>query len=163
MKLARLIKVRGLLLRSRPRRTLAWRALSPSDQTIDLAGVNLQLERGHLMPRDAGPMFSKLTADDRPVFAHRSMVRASDFGPHLFNPLCSPKAFTGGKIVRIRSLQVLPQRSTRPIGCLLEIRPSHWRIARGMFASASAGRMVGRRMRAHGQVAASWTGALAFF
>lgn len=36
------------------------------------------------MPRDAGRMVSKLTADDRPVFAHRWMVRASDFGPHQF-------------------------------------------------------------------------------
>lgn len=43
MKLARLIKVRGLLVRSQ-RRTPAWRGLSPSDQAIDLAGVNLQLK-----------------------------------------------------------------------------------------------------------------------
>lgn len=43
MKFARWIKVRGLLVRSR-RRTPAWRGLSPSDQTIDLAGVNLQLK-----------------------------------------------------------------------------------------------------------------------
>lgn len=78
MKLARLIKVRGLLVRSRPRRTPALRALSASDQTIDLAGVNLQLKRGHLMPQDAGPMVSKLTADDRPVFAHRWMARVLD-------------------------------------------------------------------------------------
>lgn len=79
MKLARLIKVRGLLVRSRPRRTPALRALSASDQAIDLAGVNLQLKRGHLMPRDAGLTFSRLTADDRPVFAHRWMVRVLDF------------------------------------------------------------------------------------
>lgn len=44
MKLARLIKVRGLLVRSRPRRTPALLALSASAQTIDLAGVNLQLK-----------------------------------------------------------------------------------------------------------------------
>lgn len=34
---------------------------------------------GHLMPRDAGRMVSKLTAEDRPVFAHRWMVRVLDF------------------------------------------------------------------------------------
>lgn len=79
MKLARLIKLGGLLVRSRPRRTTALLALSASDQTIDLAGVNLQLKRGHLMPRDAGPMVSKLTAADRPVFAHRWMMRVLDF------------------------------------------------------------------------------------
>lgn len=78
-------------MRSRPRRTPALRALSASDQTIDLAGVNLQLKRGHLMPRDAGRMVSKLTADDRPVFAHRWMVRASDFGPHQFIRCVCPK------------------------------------------------------------------------
>lgn len=55
------------------------------------------------MPRDAGRMVSKLTADDRPVFAHRWMVRALDVGPHRFNPLCLPKAFIGDEIVRIRS------------------------------------------------------------
>lgn len=149
-------------MRSRPRRTPAWRGLSASDQTIDLAGVNLQIKRGHLLPRDAGPMVSKLTAADRPVFADRWMVRAF-FGPHRFSPLCLPKAFIGGEFVRIRSPQVSPQRSTRPIGCWLEIHPGHWRVARAVFASASAGRLVGRWMRAHCQVAASWAGALAFF
>lgn len=89
MKFARWIKVRGLLVRSR-RRTPALRGLSPSDQTIDLVHLKLQLKRGHLMPQDAGPMVSMLTA-------------------------------------------------------------------------ASAGRLVGRWMRAHCQVAASWAGALAFF
>lgn len=162
MKLARLIEVRGLLLRSRPRRTPAWRGLSRFDQTIGLAEVNQRLERGHLIPRDAEPMFSKRTADYRPVFAHGWMVRALDFGPHHFNALCLPKAFIGGDIVPIRSLQVLPQRSSRPIGCLLEIHPSQWRIATGMFTSGPAARMVGRWMRAHCQVTASWTGALAF-
>lgn len=146
MKFTRLIKVGGLLARSRPRRTPAWRGLSASNQTIDLAGVNLQLKRGHLLPRDAGPMVSKLTAADRPVFADRWMVRAF-FGPHRFSQLCLPKAFTGGEFVRIRSPQVPPQRSTRPIGCWLEIHPGHWRVARGMLASASAARMVGRWMR----------------
>lgn len=91
------------------------------------------------MPRDAGPTFSKLTADCRPVFAQRWMVRALDVGPHRFNPLCLPKAFIGDEIVRIRSPQVPPQRSTRPIGCLLEIHPGYWRVARAMFASVSAG------------------------
>lgn len=62
------------------------------------------------MPRDAGPTFSKLTADCRPVFAQRWMVRAVDVGPHRFNPLCLPKAFIGDEIVRIRSPQVPPQR-----------------------------------------------------
>lgn len=56
-----------------------------------------------------------------------------------------------------------PQRSTRPIGCWLEICPGHWRVATGLLASGSAARMVGRWMRAHCQVAASWAGALAFF
>lgn len=46
---------------------------------------------GHLMSRDAGRMVSKLTADDRPVFAHRWMVRASDFGPHQFIRCVCPK------------------------------------------------------------------------
>lgn len=146
-------------MRSRPRRTPALRALSASDQTIALAGVNLQLKRGHFLPRDAGPMVSKLTAADRPVFADRWMVRAF-FGPHRLSPLCLPKAFTGGEFVRIRSPQVSPQRSTRPIGCWLEIHPGHWRVAGAMFASASAGWLVGRWMRAHCQVAASWTGRL---
>lgn len=149
-------------MRSR-RRTPAWRGLSPSDQTIDLVHVKLQLKRGPLMPQDAGPIVSMLTADCRPVFAQRWMVRALDVGPHRFNPLCLPKAFIGDEIVRIRSPQVPPQRSTRPIGCLLEIHPGHWRVARAMFASVSAGRRVGRWMRAHCQVAASWAGALAFF
>lgn len=83
--------------------------------------------------------------------------------PLHFNALYLPKAFTGSEIVRIRSLQVPPQRSTRPIGCLLEIHPGHWRVATGLLASGSAARMVGRWMRAHCQVAASWAGALAFF
>lgn len=149
MKLARLIKVGGLLVRSRPRRTTALLALSASDQTIDLAGVNLQLKRGHLMPRDAGPMVSKLTAADRPVFAHRWMMRVLDFARITSIRLYLPKAFTGGEFFRIRSLHVPPQRSSRPIGCLLELHPGHWRVARAMFASVSAGRMVGRWMRAH--------------
>lgn len=73
-------------MRSRPRRTPAWRGLSASDQTIDLAGVNLQIKRGRLMPQDAGPMVSMLTADCRPVFAQRWMVRALDVGPHHQEP-----------------------------------------------------------------------------
>lgn len=85
------------------------------------------------------------------------------FCPLHFNPLYLPKAFTGGEFFRIRSLQVPPQRSARPIGCLLEIHLGHWRVATDLLASGSAARMVGRWMRAHRQVAASWTGALAFF
>lgn len=163
MKLARLIKVRGLLVRSRPRRTPALRALSASDQTIDLAGVNLQLKRGHLMPGDAGPMVSKLTADDRPVFAHRWMLRASDFGPHQFIRCVCPRHSQAANssasgACRCR-LSAPPGRSVAYLKFTSAIG-----VSRGpMFASASAARLVGRWMRAHRQVAASWTGALAFF
>lgn len=126
MKLARLIKVGGLLVRSRPRRTTVLLALSASDPTIDLAAVNLQLKRGHLLPRDAGPMVSKLTAADKPVFADRWMVRAF-FGPHRFSPLCSPKAFTATKssasgACRCRlsapaARSVAGLKITRPLAC----------------------------------------------
>lgn len=60
------------------------------------------------------------------------------FCPLHFNPLYLPKAFTGGEIVRIR-IQVPPQRSTRPIGCLLEIHPGHWRVARAYVCVCFSG------------------------
>lgn len=163
MKLARLIKVRGLLVRSRPRRTPALRALSASDQTIDLAGVNLQLKRGHLMPGDAGRMVSKLTADDRPVFAHRWMVRVLDFA-----------RFTSIRCICPKHSQAANSSASGACRCRLSAPPARSvaylkftpviGVSRGpMFASASAARLVGRWMRAHCQVAASWAGALAFF
>lgn len=147
MKLARLIKVRGLLVRSRPRRTPALRALSASDQTIDLAGVNLQLKRGNLMPRDAGPMFSKLTADDKPVFAHRWMLRVFDFA-RIISVRCicqkhSQAANSSASGACRCRLSAPPARSV----AYLKFTPVIG-VSRGpMFASASAARMVGRWMR----------------
>lgn len=162
MKLARWIKVRGLLVRSRLGRTPALRALSASDQSIDLAGVNQQLKRGHLMPGDAGPTFSKLTADDRPVFAHQWMVRVLDFARFTSIRCICPKHSQAAKSSASGSrcrLSAPPARSV----AYLKFTPVIGVSQGPMFASASAARLVGRWMRAHCQVAASWAGALAFF
>lgn len=96
---------------------------------------------GHLMPRDAGRMVSKLTADDRPVFAHRWMVRASDFGPHQFIrgvcPMHSLAANSSASGARRCRLSAPPARSvaylkfTPVIGvsrglCLRLLRRAGW-------------------------------------
>lgn len=93
------------------------------------------------MPRDAGRMVSKLTADDRPVFAHRWMVRASDFGPHQFIrgvcPMHSLAANSSASGARRCRLSAPPARSvaylkfTPVIGvsrglCLRLLRRAGW-------------------------------------
>lgn len=89
------------------------------------------------MPRDAGRMVSKLTADDRPVFAHRWMVRASDFGPHQFIrgvcPMHSLAANSSASGARRCRLSAPPARSV----AYLKFTPVI--VARAMFASVSAG------------------------
>ncbi|UFS85011.1 non-ribosomal peptide synthase/polyketide synthase (plasmid) [Rhizobium sp. T136] len=58
-----------------------------------------------------------------------AMTRALDFGPYHPNQMCMPKTLIGDEVVTIRRLEVSPQRSGVPAGCLVEVHPSHWRVA----------------------------------
>ncbi|WP_370906523.1 methionyl-tRNA formyltransferase (plasmid) [Ensifer sp. WSM1721] len=68
---------------------------------------------------------------DRSAQDLSTTTRALDFGSYHPNPLCLPKALLGDEAVAIRRLEVLPQRSGVPAGCLLEVHSSHWRVATG--------------------------------
>ncbi|MCK1341714.1 non-ribosomal peptide synthetase module, partial [Bradyrhizobium sp. 38] len=58
-----------------------------------------------------------------------AMMRALDFGPYHSNPLCLSKALVGDDVVVVRSLEVSARRTGCPAGTLVEIHPSHWRVA----------------------------------
>ncbi|MHC2296182.1 methionyl-tRNA formyltransferase [Rhizobium mongolense] len=60
-----------------------------------------------------------------------AMTRALYFGPYHPNPLCLPKVLAGDGFIPVRRLETLARRSGLPAGCLLEIQPSHWRVATG--------------------------------
>ncbi|MER8447868.1 amino acid adenylation domain-containing protein [Mesorhizobium sp. M1066] len=82
-------------------------------------------------PRRRRPDAAGCLRWDRSAQDLSAMTRALDFGPYHPNPLCLPKALVGDGVVTVRRLEVLPQRSGFPAGCLLEIHSSHWRVATG--------------------------------
>ncbi|WP_354259612.1 formyltransferase family protein, partial [Bradyrhizobium sp. F1.13.3] len=60
-----------------------------------------------------------------------AMTRALDFGPYHANPLGLSKALLGDDVVAVRRLEVTAGRSGFAAGSLVEIHPSHWRVATG--------------------------------
>ncbi|NRP75846.1 Bifunctional polymyxin resistance protein ArnA [Ensifer psoraleae] len=99
-----------------------------------LAGGKLSARRQALedrsyFPRCRRPDAAGILRWDRSAQDLSAMVRALDFGPYHPNPLCLPKALIGDDVVSVRRLEVLPRRSGFAAGRLLEIHPSHWRVA----------------------------------
>ncbi|MBB4375260.1 amino acid adenylation domain-containing protein, partial [Bradyrhizobium sp. cir1] len=68
---------------------------------------------------------------DRSARDLEAMTRALDFGPYHTNPLGLSKALVGDDVVVVRRLEVTARRSGFAAGSLVEIHPSHWRVATG--------------------------------
>ncbi|WP_456639423.1 non-ribosomal peptide synthase/polyketide synthase [Bradyrhizobium sp. USDA 10063] len=68
---------------------------------------------------------------DRSAQDLSAMTRALDFGPYHSNPLCLSKALVADGVVAVRCLEAAAGRSGFPVGSLVEIHPSHWRVATG--------------------------------
>ncbi|WP_283772466.1 formyltransferase family protein, partial [Bradyrhizobium sp. sBnM-33] len=66
---------------------------------------------------------------DRSAQDLSAITRALDFGPYHSNPLCLSKALVGDDVVAVRCLEVSSARSGFSPGSLVEIHPSHWRVA----------------------------------
>ncbi|MER8562692.1 amino acid adenylation domain-containing protein [Mesorhizobium sp. M0578] len=103
---------------------------------IGLAGGKLSTrpqalkDRSHF-PRHRRPDAAGILRWDRSAQDLSAMTRALDFGLYHPNPLCLCKALVGEEVVAVRRLEVLPRRSGFAAGRLLEIHPSHWRVATG--------------------------------
>ncbi|WP_353006548.1 AMP-binding protein, partial [Mesorhizobium sp. M0976] len=89
------------------------------------------LEDRSYFPRHRRPDAAGILRWDRSAQYLSAMTRALDFGPYHPNPLCLCKALVGEEVVAVRRLEVLPRRSGFAAGRLLEIHPSHWRVATG--------------------------------
>ncbi|MFH0303258.1 AMP-binding protein, partial [Bradyrhizobium sp. 31Argb] len=68
---------------------------------------------------------------DRPAQGLAAMTRALDFGPYHANLLGLSKALVGDDVVAVRRLEVTAGSSGFAAGSLVEIHPSHWRVATG--------------------------------
>nr|WP_275949029.1 non-ribosomal peptide synthetase [Bradyrhizobium septentrionale] len=68
---------------------------------------------------------------DRSAQDLEAMTRALDFGPYHTNPLGLSKALVGDDVVVVKRLEVTARRSGFAAGALVEIHPSHWRVATG--------------------------------
>ncbi|MER9871335.1 amino acid adenylation domain-containing protein [Mesorhizobium sp. M0136] len=103
---------------------------------IGLAGGKLSThpqalqDRSHFS-RHRRPDAAGILRWDRSAQDLSAMTRALDFGLYHPNPLCLCKALVGQEVVAVRRLEVLPRRSGFAAGRLLEIHPSHWRVATG--------------------------------
>ncbi|TYO66119.1 amino acid adenylation domain-containing protein, partial [Bradyrhizobium hipponense] len=82
-------------------------------------------------PRRRRPDAAGCLRWDRSAQDLSAMTRALDFGPHHSNPLCLSKALVGDDVVAVRCLEVSSGRSGLSAGSLVEIHPSHWRVATG--------------------------------
>ncbi|WP_429349571.1 AMP-binding protein [Paraburkholderia sp. Clong3] len=89
------------------------------------------LENRSYFPRRRRPDAAGILRWDRSAQDLSAMMRALDFGPYHTNPLGLCKALVGEEGVAVRRLEVLPRRSGFAAGRLLEIHPSHWRVATG--------------------------------
>ncbi|MEI9425648.1 formyltransferase family protein, partial [Mesorhizobium sp. Cs1299R1N1] len=89
------------------------------------------LEDRSYFPRRQRPDAAGILRWDRSAQDLSAMTRALEFGPYHPNPLCLCKALVGEEVVAVRRLEVLPRRSGRPAGRLLEIHAGHWRVATG--------------------------------
>ncbi|MCA1370153.1 amino acid adenylation domain-containing protein, partial [Bradyrhizobium sp. BRP14] len=87
------------------------------------------LEDRSYFPRRRRPDATGILRWDRSAQDLSAMARALDFGPNHPNPLCLCKALVGEEVVAIRRLEVLPRRSGFAAGRLVEMNPSHWRVA----------------------------------
>ncbi|MDE5458550.1 AMP-binding protein, partial [Bradyrhizobium sp. CSA112] len=82
-------------------------------------------------PRRRRPDAAGCLRWDRSAQDLSAMTRALDFGPHHSNPLCLSKALVGDDVVAVRCLEASSGRSGFSPGSLVEIHPSHWRVATG--------------------------------
>ncbi|MET4121895.1 amino acid adenylation domain-containing protein, partial [Bradyrhizobium sp. JR4.3] len=82
-------------------------------------------------PRRRRPDAAGCLRWDRSAQDLSAMTRALDFGPHHSNPLCLSKALVGDDVVAVRCLEVSSGHSGLSAGSLVEIHPSHWRVATG--------------------------------
>ncbi|MER9852331.1 amino acid adenylation domain-containing protein, partial [Mesorhizobium sp. M0106] len=103
---------------------------------IGIAGGKLStrpqaLEDRSYFPRHRRPDAAGILRWERSAQDLSAMTRALDFGLYHPNPLCLCKALVGEEVVAVRRLEVLPRRSGFAAGRLLEIHPSHWRVATG--------------------------------
>ncbi|MCA6108066.1 amino acid adenylation domain-containing protein, partial [Bradyrhizobium cenepequi] len=97
----------------------------------ELSGRPQALADRSVFPKRRRPDAAGCLRWDRSAQALSAMTRALDFGPYHSNPLCLSKALVADDVVAVRCLEAAAGRSGFPAGSLVEIHPSHWRVATG--------------------------------
>ncbi|WP_225709605.1 amino acid adenylation domain-containing protein, partial [Bradyrhizobium cenepequi] len=106
-------------------------------------------------PRRRRPDAAGCLRWDRSAHQLSAMTRGLDFGPYHSNPLCLSKILVGDDVVTVRRLEVSAGRSGLPPGSLVEVHPSHWRVATDTedvdvwFDSADAQALDARALARH--------------
>ncbi|WP_164935799.1 amino acid adenylation domain-containing protein, partial [Bradyrhizobium nanningense] len=97
----------------------------------ELSARQQALAERSFFPKGRRPDAAGCLRWDRSAQDSEAVTRALDFGPYQTNPLGLSKALVGEDVVVVRRLEVAARRSGFAAGSLVEIHPSHWRVATG--------------------------------